>query len=120
MEPIITEERLEELMTRFKPLYRKEGKKKLWTMEIPHLRRMAFTWCPVLLEKLKSYTPVKTIQTRHECGYYGFFKPSIAEVLAHVVDDGTDWGNGFFIEMDSVFSHSSGEYQYANTQFVRI
>jgi hypothetical protein len=49
-----------------------------------------------------------------------FFKPSIAEVLAEVEDDGTDWGDAFYIDIDQVEPLASGEGHIATTHFVRI
>lgn len=115
----ISDDRLAQLMERFTPLYRKSGTNDIHRIEIPDLRNTAFTWGPKLLDTV-NVTPVRTITTSHSCAYYGFFKPSIAEVLAHVKDDGSDWGDAFFIEMEDVGTYGCGGGHYATTQFVRI
>lgn len=62
----------------------------LWWVEMPSdLRGIAFTWSPKWLRPVDpgELTPVRKVLTLHTYGYYGMFKPSIAEVLAAAPDD---------------------------------
>lgn len=115
----ISDERLAELMKRFTPLYRSKDELDFWKIELPDLRKVAFTWAPKLVEKV-TFEPIRTEFTSHGCGYYGFFKPSIAEVLAHVEDDGEEWGNAFCIALESVEVFGCGEGHRAVTYFGNI
>ena len=45
---------------------------------------IAYTWDPKPAGKAKDVKPLCDITTYHTYGYYGFFKPSIAEVLAQI------------------------------------
>lgn len=51
------------------------------------LERVAFTWDPKPVKKAKGLTELFRQTTYHHCNYYGFFKPSIAEVLAQIPED---------------------------------
>lgn len=111
--PAITDERLAELVARIKPIVRMEriitedlkfedgakgfrmrpdpsGKLQPWqTGELYYIepvdpRGVAFSWDPIPTEKAMGLKPVRDIQTYHTFGYHGFFKPSIAEVLAMI------------------------------------
>lgn len=116
--PEISDERLAELMKHFTPLVM-EGDS-LHTFDIPHLRNTAFTWSPKNMVKVeKRFHIIKTIHTNHGCGYHGFFKPSIAEVLAHVQgDDLTDsYGDHFYIDPGYIDIYKSGSAQRATTHF---
>lgn len=44
----------------------------------------AFSWSPVAAEPAPGLVPYATIKTLHRYAYYGFFKPSIAEVLSQI------------------------------------
>ena len=81
----ISDERLEELSKRIKPIVLQHG--------IPHyiklcdLRKQAFTWDPKVTERADGLTMIAEIPTYHTSGYYGFFKPSIAEVLSQIPEE---------------------------------
>lgn len=51
------------------------------------LRRQSFTWTEDIGEKAEGLVAAKSVITLHTFGYYGMFKPSIAEVLAQAPDD---------------------------------
>lgn len=51
------------------------------------LRRIAYTWDPKFGDVITDIEPAKTVKTLHAYGYYGMFKPSIAEVLAQAPGD---------------------------------
>jgi hypothetical protein len=80
--PTITDDELAKLAGRIKPVVLSEGK--------PHyikpvdLRKVAFTWAPSPVKVATGLKPLADIRTYHTYGYYGFFKPSIAEVIAQI------------------------------------
>lgn len=51
------------------------------------LRGQSFTWSEDLREPALGLVAAKTVVTLHTYGYYGMFKPSIAEVLAQAPED---------------------------------
>lgn len=63
-------------------LVRRDGV--LWVIKPGELFTEAFTWDPEFAAKAPSLTPICTIITRHRWAYYGFFKPSIAEVIPFI------------------------------------
>lgn len=89
--PEITDERLRQLYSRIKPVMKKAGSNELyWLREFSdeELRRVAYNWGdnfdkPVYEGKI---TPIKgkDFKCLHRYGFQGFFKPSIAEVLAQI------------------------------------
>jgi hypothetical protein len=84
--PKLTEDRLTQLAGKIRPVVR-NSQGVLHYIKPVDLKNVAFTWSPNLDEEAISLTPVKTIRTLHGYGYYGFFKPSIAEVLAQIPAD---------------------------------
>jgi len=61
------------------------------------------------------------------CGYYGFFKPSVAEVMAAIPDNKTDGLEALLDEGFNAYSirshcdiHKSGEVQIGYADFVRV
>lgn len=48
------------------------------------LRRTAFTWDPKPTRRATGLVKLRDITTCHTYGYHGFFKPSIAEVIAQI------------------------------------
>ena len=83
--PEITEEKLMCLVYKIIPVIRKGNK--LYLIELPDLRNTAYTWEPKITKESDTLEEVTRIKTNHYCGYYGFFKPSIAEVLAQIPED---------------------------------
>lgn len=82
--PTKTDAELAALVKKTRPLVcNKDGN--LCTIKQPDLRKTAFTWDPKGLRKVKgTAVDVATVQTLHTYGYYGMFKPSIAEVLCQM------------------------------------
>ena len=117
----IDDSTLSKLMERFTPLVFKGDE--VWTIEIPDLRKTAFTWSPKLVKEIK-FEVLHTISTNHGCGYHAFFKPSIAEVLAclsnhpEILND--DDVNSFVIDMQHIDIHRSGSGHIAKTYFGKI
>jgi len=86
--PDITDERLNELARRIKPIVK--FKKQLYYIRKCNLRTTAFQWAPKPTSRVQNIARLDDITTYHKHAYYGLFKPSIAEVLAqipeHLVD----------------------------------
>lgn len=87
--PDVSEDRIRELAEKIKPVVRIDGKQRY--IKPVDLFRVAFTWepKPAFFEP-KNLTTLKDITTFHGWAYYGFFKPSIAEVLAQIPEELTD------------------------------
>lgn len=84
--PEVPYERIVELANRIKPLLREEEDGSLWYCDNPadHFKQ-SYPWSASPKAPAKSIVEVGKITTLHKYGYYGFFKPSVAEVLAQVV-----------------------------------
>src|SRR3989344_7243752 len=78
----ISDEKLNELYAKIKPVINQEGK--LYYIKDVNLRNTAYTWEPIIKEEAKGLKKLRKIYTYHEYGFHGFFKPSIAEVLAQL------------------------------------
>lgn len=57
---------------------------KLYYIELVDPRTIAFTWDPQPIVEATNLAPFATLYTLHSYGYYGMFKPSLAEVLAMI------------------------------------
>lgn len=80
--PTLTDARLAELVSRIKPVVEFKGVKRY--IEPVNPRNVAYTWDPKPADVAPAFKEVAEIQTFHTYGYIGFFKPSIAEVLAQI------------------------------------
>lgn len=87
--PSISDEQLNELYQRIKPVARK-SRGDLYYIRDVDPRGVAFTWDPKYTQKAKGLQPLQNIVTYHTYGYYGFFKPSVAEVIAQIPKDCID------------------------------
>jgi hypothetical protein len=87
--PDISDEELAKLYRRIKPVIR-FWKLGLWYLWRQDLRTVAYTWSPKIKFPAFFMKPLKDITTFHGFGYHGFFKPSIAEVLAQIPADLVD------------------------------
>lgn len=81
--PKISNDRLAELAARIKPVVRNRNGA-LAYIKPCDLRHEAFTWDAKTTRKAKNLVKHATIRTLHTYGYYGMFKPSVAEVLAQI------------------------------------
>lgn len=81
--PQISDKELEVLLSKYSALIRREGK--FYRIKNPDPRRTAYTWDPTLLEEVQ-FEPMHRHDTVFPCGYHGFFKPSLAEVLCQRPD----------------------------------
>lgn len=91
--PEVPKERIKELAERIKPVVRFAlGEKGLFRSSEGHPYhieqvdpfRIAYMWTPKPAGKATSLKPLCEITTYHTYAYYGFFKPTIAEVLAQI------------------------------------
>jgi hypothetical protein len=83
--PEITNERLNELLLRIKPVVEFNGVKH-WIKKC-HPRDVAYTWDARKAGKAPALKELRAIRTYHTYGYHGMFKPSIAEVIAQIPAD---------------------------------
>ena len=79
----ISDERLEELLQRIKPVVRHHDGE-LWYIKNVHPRRHSFTWDPKVTTKAGNLEQLARITTYHTFAAPVFFKPSVAEVLAQI------------------------------------
>lgn len=56
----------------------------LYYIKSVDLLKTAYTWDPVGADFAEGLIYHSTIKTKHSYAYYGFFKPSIAEVIAQI------------------------------------
>ena len=81
--PKISDEVLEERYAKIQPLLKRDGK--LFSIQRPiDLRNQSFIWDPKIGNEVKGLKEIAQVKTLHTYGYYGIFKPSIAEVLSQV------------------------------------
>ena len=85
--PKISDEKICELSKAIQPLFKTGENKELHWMKPVDPRNVAFTWDSESAGAATKVEPYKTIRTLHTYGYYGFFKPSIAEVLAQLPEE---------------------------------
>jgi hypothetical protein len=83
--PSISDLELGVLLRGIRPTYRFNDT--LHYIEPCDPRRAAYTWDPKPAEEATGLTPLRDVRTYHTFGYYGFFKPSVAEVLAQIPSD---------------------------------
>lgn len=83
--PSIDDATLVTLAERIRPVVRRDGD--LYYIKPVDLRRIAFTWDPKVTSQAVGLEPVISFKTLHRYAYHGFFKPSIAEVLAQIPAD---------------------------------
>lgn len=81
--PEVSEERIRELADRIKPVVQFARKGKCYIQPVD-LFGVAYTWEPKPADKATGLKSLCDITTYHTYGYYGFFKPSVAEVLAQI------------------------------------
>jgi hypothetical protein len=59
--------------------------------------RQSFSWNPTRLEAAEGLREVARITTYHGHGYYGLFKPSVAEVISQIPSDILDTVDAFMV-----------------------
>lgn len=86
----ITDEDLKAALQIVRPLHTRDGK--LHWLALSDPRNEAFTWQENAIGYAKNLQEYRRVETWHTFGFYGFFKPSLAECLAHLTDN--DLANG--------------------------
>lgn len=70
------------LVGRIRPIVEVDGNKMY--IEQPCVYTQAFLWEPKLSAIAEDMEPIADVKTYHTFGFYGFFKPTIAEVLIQI------------------------------------
>ncbi len=83
--PAITNQDLKRLAQKIRPLVTQDGR--LMHIKLPDLRNEAFPWAPVVTEPAAGLVEIAKIRTLHSYAYYGFFKPSVSEVIAQIPEE---------------------------------
>lgn len=83
--PKVPDERVDELSKRIRPTVKFDGE--LRYIQPVNLHTIAYMWEPKAAEAATGLVPLRDITTYHSYSYYGFFKPSIGEVLKQIPDD---------------------------------
>lgn len=86
-------------------------------------RRTSLIWEPEFIGEprpLADFVEMGRSQTHHRCGYYGFFKPSLAEVLAQVPDDLPPGADSFYIDTMHYEMFAEGDGHRVWTVFGRM
>ena len=82
----ITDEKLQSLLARIKPVFDFPNKGKCF-VKVDDPRGVSYVWDPTSIGSVTGLKPLCDITTYHTFGYYGLFKPSVAEVLAQIPED---------------------------------
>jgi hypothetical protein len=83
--PKIEDADLKALAKRIRPVARKDAAgAPYYIVGKIDLRNESYLWDPEFGKEATGLTPLMQIRTYHTYGYYGFFKPSIAEVIAQI------------------------------------
>lgn len=94
--PDISDADLAEMATRFHPLVL--VKERVYTIRVdPNLRGVAFAWNAKTLRRLDHRKVVARFPTLHTYGFYGCFKPTIAEVLAQIPAEFRELPQAYFL-----------------------
>jgi hypothetical protein len=96
--PAISDTDLADLAARIVPVV-PDGNGTLHHIKPVDLRSTAFTWAPELTGPAANLEPIATIVTYHTYGYFGLFKPSVAEVLAQLPTEVADVAAAFSTEL---------------------
>lgn len=81
--PAISDEDLDKLCKRIRAVVEFPRKGKCYIKPV-NPRNIAFTWSPKPGKKAVGLKRIRDITTYHTWAYYGFFKPTIAEVIAQI------------------------------------
>lgn len=104
--PEINDTKLNSLCERILPVVRKNGA--LYYIEPVDPRKTSYIWSPTITTEATGLKEFIKINTIHKCSYYGFFKPSVAEVLAQIPDDILDKICAFEIDGSNVGIFQNG------------
>lgn len=113
--PEITDGNLTLLSRKIRPLVLKDGE--LMCIEMPDLRHEAFSWTPTITEPATDIVEIAKIRTLHRYGYYGFFKPSVAEVIAQIPEEWIERTVAFFTRGPADAAEMNREIEALNAGF---
>lgn len=82
--PEISQRRLERLIARVRPVAREEGVLRFLSVPPSDPRTTAFPWNAEPAEEATHLEVLQVVKTLHTYSYYGFFKPSFAEVFSQM------------------------------------
>lgn len=91
--PKITNAEIGKRLEHIRPCVRRNGK--LHFIDKVDPRQVSFIWDPPLAREAPEMPVLRKIRTLHTYGYYGMFKPSLAEVLAQIPKDIIDQVGAF-------------------------
>jgi len=130
--PKISDKKLEELCKRIKPVvryvrmwfggkseYESDDRGDLYYIKDVDPRGVAFTWDPKKKKKAKGLEKICDIETFHTYGYYGFFKPSIAEVISQIPEEYLDEVAAFETSTDCSMDYVNDGYHATMTTLYR-
>ena len=78
----LSDEQIAEMLETMQPVVRRDGE--LFYIKSVDPRKVSFTWGPTTTKKATGLLEIARIYTLHTWGYYGFFKPSLEEVLSMI------------------------------------
>ena len=84
--PDVTDARIVDVLETIRPVV-VNNNGTLWYVAIADPRRFSFSFDPKILYRADGLVRTRTIRTLHTFGYVGFFKPSVAEVVAQLPED---------------------------------
>jgi hypothetical protein len=111
--PEISDEELKTGLARFTPLVLSDHG--LMRIALPDPRMQSFLWSPKFIGDEVEIEEILSIYTNHTCAYYGFFKPTLAEVIAQIPKDIDPRINAFYITDDPVDIFRDGNGHRAKT-----
>jgi len=80
--PEISKEKMYEIVESVKILHCDSYENAMCEIKVPHdFSNISYTWSPTFVCKAPNLKKIRDIFTFHSYGYYGFFKPSLEEVL---------------------------------------
>lgn len=122
--PKISDQRLAELAPRIRPVTIRDGT--FWFIKPYDPRKTAFSWKPTLDVPAGPLTALRRVGTMHSFSFYGFFKPSVAEVLAQIPEDLIEQAIAFHTvgprdaeELNQQMEHINAGFHLAQTTFFR-
>lgn len=118
--PDVPKHRIREMAKRIKPVVTFNGPKKSG----PHfikpvdLFEIAYTWDPKPAGKAVGLEPLCDITTYHSWAYAGFFKPTIAEVLAQIPAEHINKAVAFeIVDRPRTCADMNKEHEALNTSY---
>ncbi len=120
--PEIDKKTIKAMLGKLRPLKSSGGDLHLWETKAKDYFTSSYTWDGTLGKKVSVKEFVDASLTFVTCGYYGFFKPSLAEVLSQAPKGIETRANAFdlvyFDGMGCVMA--SGSHQWAVAVFYNV